>query len=159
MRRLHVKIFGSFWLGMVVVSATLVMLTELTHSRADDDRRWREKYGPRVDLWARQETRILRTRGPAALETYVGSFQSDPGVLNYIFDAAGPGSREVLGRQASPQVLNLVASIDESPGGTQHVDADERIIAEKIFDGRGHPYVVVVDFPVPSILNRSLFEF
>lgn len=159
MRRLHVKIFGSFWLGMVVVSATLVMLTELTHSRADDDRRWREKYGPRVDLWARQETRILRLRGPAALETYVGSFQADPGVLNYIFDADGSGSQEVLGRRASRQVLDLVASMDELPGGTQRVDAEERIIAEKIFDGRGHPYVVVVDFPVPTILSRSLVEF
>src|SRR6185295_2695342 len=93
--RLHVKVFLWFWLGVVVVSGTLIGLTELTHSRAEDDTMWREKYGPRVDLWARQETHILRTQGPAALETYVGSFQSDPGVRNYIFDGAG---KEVLGR-------------------------------------------------------------
>jgi len=154
--RLHLKIFLWFWLGVLVVSATLVTLTELSHSRADDDRRWREKYAPRVDLWARQETHILRTRGSVALETYVGSFQSDPGVLNYIFDASG---HEVLGRQASPQVLHAVASMTDSHGGTQTVDLAERIIAEKTVDARGNPYVVVVDFPVPSILNRSLFEF
>src|ERR1044072_7782700 len=87
--RLHVKLFLWFWLGVVVVSATLIGATELTHSRTEDDRLWREKYGPRVDLWARQETHILRTKGSAALEEYVGSFQADPGMANYMFDSTG----------------------------------------------------------------------
>jgi signal transduction histidine kinase len=156
MHRLHVKIFLWFWVSVVVVSATLVTLTELTYSRAEDDRRWAEKYGPRVDLWARQETRILRTQGRTALERYIGSFQSDPGVLNYIFDADG---HEVLGREADPPVVGVVASLAGSAGGVQRVDAGERIIAEKIIDARGTPYVVVVDFPSPSVLTRSLFEF
>ena len=156
MRRLHVKIFLWFWLGVVFVSGTLVTLTGLTHSRADDDRQWRDKYGPRVDLWARQETHIFRTQGAAALRTYVGSFQSDPGVRNYIFDASG---RELLGRQAAAPVPEIVASLHDGPQWTQHVDAGERVIAEKVIDARGDPYVVVVDFPGPSILARSLFEF
>ena len=156
MRRLHVKIFMWFWLGVVVVSGTLVTLTELTHSRADDDRQWREKYGPRVDLWARQETHIFRTQGSAALRTYVGSFQSDPGVRNYIFDASG---RELLGRQAAAPVPEIVASLHDAPQWMQHVDAGERVIAEKVIDARGDPYVVVVDFPGPSIMAQSLFEF
>src|SRR6185295_459582 len=130
-------------------------LTELTHSRAEDDRRWRDKYTPRVDLWAQQETRILRTRGSAGLEAYIGSFESDPGVLNYIFDAGG---HEVLGRQVAPQVLQIVAAMSESPGGAQHVDEGQRIIAEKIVDARGTRSVVVVCFPAPSILSRSLFD-
>lgn len=156
MHRLHVKIFLWFWVSVVVVSATLVTLTELTYSRAEDDRHWAAKYGPRVDLWARQETRILRTEGTAALERYVSSFESDPGVLNYIFDA---GEQEVLGRQADPLVVGVVRSLAAAAGGTQRVDAEQRIIAEKIVDARGTPYVVVVDFPSPSILTRSLFEF
>jgi hypothetical protein len=156
MHRLHVKIFLWFWVSVVVVSATLVTLTELTYSRAEDDRHWAAKYGPRVDLWARQETRILRTEGTAALERYVSSFESDPGVLNYIFDA---DEQEVLGRQADPLVVGVVRSLAAAAGGTQRVDAEQRIIAEKIVDARGTPYVVVVDFPSPSILTRSLFEF
>jgi two-component system sensor histidine kinase CpxA len=156
MHRLHVKIFLWFWVGVVVVSGTLVTLTELTHSRAEDDRQWREKYGPRVDLWARQETHIFRTQGSSALQTYVGSFQSDPGVHNYIFDADG---HELLGRQADAPVLHIVGSMGRSPGWTQVVDARERIIAEKIIDALDDPYVVVVDYPGPSILARSLFEF
>jgi two-component system sensor histidine kinase CpxA len=153
--RLHIKVFLWFWLGVVVVSGTLIGLTELTHSRAQDDRLWREKYGPRVDLWARQETHILRTQGPAALEAYVGSFQADPGVLNYMFDGSG---HEVFDRVAPPPVLTMVEALMQSSGWTQRVDAIERVIAERVIDANGTPYVVVVDFPPPSVLSRPLFE-
>jgi two-component system sensor histidine kinase CpxA len=156
MHRLHVKIFLWFWLGVVVVSGTLVALTELTYSRAEDDRRWREKYAPRVDMFAQQETRILRTRGVGALATYLESFEYDPGVVNYVFDASG---KDVLGRASSPQVQAAVAAMSQSPGQAQHVDTAERIIAEKIIDARGSSYVVVVDYPSPSVLNRSVIEF
>jgi len=156
MHRLHVKIFLWFWLAVVVVIATLGALTELTHTRAEDDKRWQDKYGPRVHLWARQETQILRRDGPKGLERYVGSIQSDPGVLNFIFDADG---REVLGRPAPPRVTAIVAAMAESATGAQDVDAAERIIAERIVDARGNSHVVVVDFPSPSVLSRSLFEF
>src|SRR5215470_13642317 len=155
MRRLHVKIFLWFWLGVVVVSGTLIGLTELTHSRAQDDRLWREKYGPRVDLWARQETHILRTEGRAALQEYVGSFQADPGVLNYMFDASG---HEVFDRDAPKPVLTVVDALMHSSGGTQRADPVERIIAQRVIDANGHPYIVVVDFPQPSVLSRPLFE-
>jgi two-component system sensor histidine kinase CpxA len=153
--RLHIKVFLWFWLGVVVVSGTAIGLAELTHSRAEDDRLWREKYGPRVDLWARQEIHILRTEGSAALEGYVGSFQADPGVLNYMFDATG---HEVFGRDAPRPVLTIVDGLMQSSGWTQRVDSAERIIAERVIDANGKPYVVVVDFPPPSVLSRPLFE-
>jgi len=156
MHRLHVKIFLWFWLGVLVVSGTLVSLTELSHSRAEDDRAWQEKYTPRLDMWARQESGILRREGPAGLERYVGSFEMDPGVTNYIFDADG---HEVLGRNPAPPVLRLVQSMADWPAGKPRVDTEERIIAERVIDVRGTPHVVVVDWPSPSVLNRSLFEF
>ena len=125
MRRLHVKIFLWFWLGVLIVSGTLVSLTELSHSRAEDDRRWEEKYTPRLDMWARQESGILRREGPAALARYVGSFEMDPGVVNYIFDADGT---DVLGRTPDAPVRRLVKSMDglaaglaaRRPRGTDH---------------------------------------
>jgi len=153
--RLHIKVFLWFWLGVVVVSGTLIGLTELAYSRAQDDRLWQEKYGPRVDLWARQETHILRTKGSVALEEYVGSFQADPGVLNYMFDVSG---HEVFDRKASTPVLTIVNALMQSSGWTQRVDPVERIIAERVIDANGNPYVVVVDFPEPSVLSRPLFE-
>jgi two-component system sensor histidine kinase CpxA len=153
--RLHIKVFLWFWLGVVVVSGTLVGFTELTHSRAQDDRLWLEKYGPRVDLWARQETHILRTKGPAALQEYVGSFQADPGVTNFIFDGSG---REVFNRTPSHAVLTVVDELMQVSGWTQRVDSAERIIAERVIDANGNPYVVVVDFPAPSVLSRPLVD-
>jgi signal transduction histidine kinase len=155
MNRLFFKILLWFWLGVVAVSGTLVTLTELSHSRAEDDRRWREKYGPRVDLWARQEVHILRVEGNAALEKYVNSFQSDPGVTNYIFDADG---REVLGRAAPRPVVDVLTSMNSAPeAGQRFVDA-QRIIGEKIVGANGRSYVVTVDFPQPSLLSLSLFD-
>ena len=156
MHRLHVKIFLWFWLGILIVSGTLVLLTELSHSRADDDRAWSEKYAPRLDMWARQESQILRREGPAALERYVGSFEMDPGVTNYIFDAEG---HEVLGRKPAPPVLKLLASMGDWPPGRPKIDPNERMIAERVVDSRGDTHIVVVDWPGPSVLNRSLFEF
>jgi two-component system sensor histidine kinase CpxA len=107
-------------------------------------------------MWSRQQTQVLRREGPAGLERYVGSVQSDPGVLNYIFDAQG---REVLGRTAPAAVAKIAATAANTPSGTQQIDAVERIIAERIVDNRSNAYVVVVDFPSPSVLNRSLVEF
>jgi len=156
MHRLHVKIFLWFWLGVLVVSGTLVSLTELSHSRADDDRAWELKYAPRLNMWARQESQILRRDGAAGLERYIGSFEMDPGVENYIFDADG---KDVLGRKATPQVMRLLQSMTNWPTGEPRVDSAERIMAERIIDNRGTPHVVVVDYPSPSVFNRSLFEF
>jgi two-component system, OmpR family, sensor histidine kinase CpxA len=156
MHRLHVKIFLWFWLGVLVVSGTLVSLTELSHTRAEDDQAWAEKYTPRLEMWARQESQILRREGPTALERYVGSFEMDPGVANYVFDADG---HEVLGRQPAPHVLRLLRSMADWPSGKPWIDTTERIIAERVTDSRGNPHLVVVDWPSPSILNRSLFEF
>lgn len=153
--RLHIKVFLWFWLGVVVVSGTLIGLTELTHSRSQDDQLWREKYTPRVDLWARQETHILRTKGSTALEEYVGSFQADPGVLNYMFDSMG---HEVFDRQAPQPVLAVVDGLMQSSSWIQRVDSAERIIGERVIDANGNPYVVVVDFPPPSVLSRPLLD-
>src|SRR4030095_709482 len=153
--RLHIKVFLWFWLGVVVVSGTLIGLTAPTHSRAQDDRLWQEKYGPRVDLWARQETHILRTKGSAVLEEYVGSFQAPQGVRNYMCDASG---HEGFDREAPKPVLAIVNALMQSSGWTQRVDPVERIIAERAIDANGKPYVVVVDFPEPSVLSRPLFE-
>jgi two-component system sensor histidine kinase CpxA len=154
--RLVPKIFLWFWLGIVVVSATLVALTELTHSRAKDDEHWRERYGPRVDLWARQETQILDRQGTEAVRKYVASFESDPGVRNYLFDAAG---HEVLEQEVPQQVRDIVALMDHASSAEQQVLTRERIVAEKIVRAGDRAYVVIVSFPQPSLLSAPLVDF
>ena len=143
--RLHIKVFLWFWLGVVVVSGTLIGLTELTHSRAQDDRLWREKYGPRVDLWARQETHILRTKGSGGAR----------GVRRIVPERSGRAelhvrrqrARGVRPHAAAAGARRCVDALMQSAGWTQHVDPVERIIAERVIDANGNPYVVVVDFP------------
>lgn len=156
MHRLHAKIFLWFWVGVVIVSATVITLTELTHPRAEDDRRWQQRYVPRVHMWARQETDILASEGADSLARYVGSFQYDPGVTNYFLDERGA---DLLGRRLPPVMRAAAKSMSASPPGSVLVDAHERFIAEKTADARGRSYLVMVDYPTPSVMNRSLFEF
>ena len=109
-----------------------------------------------MDLWARQESEILDHEGRASLGKYVGSFESDPGVSDYLFASSG---QELFGRQAPPRVLQAVASMGESSPGDARFFTDDRIIAENIVGPSGRNYVVVVSFPQPSILRRPLFQF
>jgi two-component system sensor histidine kinase CpxA len=152
--RLYFKIFLWFWLGVMVVSVTLVSVSALTHSRAEDDRRWKDMYGPRLDLWARQEIDILSESGPRELGRYLSSFEYQPGVSNYIFDSDG---HEVLGRTPPPQVVQAVSAA--SRRDDEYVDSNQRILARTMADANGRRYTVVMDYPAPSILNRSLLEF
>src|SRR5580704_4600654 len=145
MPRLFYKIFLWFWLGIAVVSATLVASTVLTHSRSAEDERWRQRYGPMVDLWAQREAEVFDRDGRAGLEKYVGSFVRDPGVHAFMFD----GGNEVLGRQASAGVLQVVALVEQSSASKPRFFTEERIIGEKAFGPSGRAYVVVVSYPAP----------
>jgi signal transduction histidine kinase len=155
MPRLFYKIFLWFWLGIAVVSATLVASTVLTHSRSAEDERWRQKYGPMVDLWAQREAEVFDHDGRSGLEKYIASFVKDPGVYGFIFD----GGQEVLGRQAPPRVLQVVALVSESSAAEPRFFTEERIIGEKAFGPSGRPYVVVVTYPAPPIVPRPVFQF
>ena len=155
MSRLFYKVFLWFWLSIVVASTTLMALTAVKHSRASRDEHWRDRFGPRVDLWARQEAEILDHEGTSALSKYVRSIESDPGIRNYLFEAGGLG---LLARQAPPLVLQTVASVTQS-GAEAQFFARDRIIAEKVFGPSGKSYVVIVTFPHPSVLPRRLFQF
>jgi signal transduction histidine kinase len=154
--RLVPKVFLWFWLAIVAVGATLVALTEFTHSRAKDDALWRERYGPRVDLWARQETQILDRQGTEALRKYVASFESDPGVHNYVFDAAG---RDVLEQHAPAQVLQTVGLMHDASSAEQRFFTQQRMVAERLVRASGQAYVVIVSFPQPSLLYTPLADF
>jgi two-component system, OmpR family, sensor histidine kinase CpxA len=153
--RLVPKIFLWFWLAIVVVGATLIALTEVTHSRVRDDALWRERY-PRVDLWARQVTQIFEGEGTAALRKYIASFEVPPGRRNYLFDANG---HEVLGQDVPPPVLRARDATGGAANTEQRFFRTDRIVAEKVIGASGRPYVVIVSFPQPSLLYAPLADF
>ena len=157
MHRLHVKIFLWFWLGVLVVSAHARLADRVEPLARRGRSAWAEKYTPRAgpvgaagiaDPAARGAGR--RSNATSARSRWIRA------CTNYIFDADG---HEVLGRTPAPPVVRLVQSMADWPAGKPRVDPDERIIAERVIDVRGTPHVVVVDWPSPSVLNRSLFEF
>jgi signal transduction histidine kinase len=156
MPRLFHKIFLWFWLGMVVVCVTVVALTSLSRSRASLDERWRNKYGPIVDLWAQREAEVFDREGSSGLEKYIGTFVKEPGVHGYMFDEGG---KEVLGREAPARVWSIVEPVAQSGQAGPVFFAKERIIAENTVGPSGRHYVVVVTRPQPSVFRRRLFDF
>lgn len=156
MRRLFYKIFLWFWLAIIVVSVTLVGLTASEHSRTSEDRNWRNKYGPVVDLWAQREGEVLDRDGKDGLQRYLSRFVLDPGVHEYILNASGT---EILTRSVPSRVAQIATQVASSSATDPQFFTAERIIAEKINGSDGHAYVAVVTYPQPSVLRRRLFEF
>ena len=141
---------------MIVVSVTLVGLTALAHSRASQDEHWRNRYGPKVDLWAQREAEVIDHYGSSGLEQYVSSFVKSPGVYTYMFDEGG---REVLQQKVPSQVAKIAVQVGESGSAEPQFFTKDRIIGEKTVGPSGRSYVVVVTYPQPSVLRRRLFEF
>lgn len=156
MRRLFYKIFLWFWLAIIVVSVTLVGLTASEHSRTSEDRNWRNKYGPVVDLWAQREGEVLDHDGKDGLQRYLSRFVLDPGVHEYMFNASGV---EILSRSVPNRVVQIATQVALPSATDPQFFTAERIIAEKIIGSNGRAYVAVVTYPQPSVLRRRLFEF
>ncbi|MBZ5701859.1 MAG: HAMP domain-containing protein [Acidobacteriia bacterium] len=158
MRRLFYKIFLWFWLGMVLVSATLIASTALTHSRSAEDERWRQRYAPILELRAQRTAELYDRDGASALEKYLSSPERErrDSVRDYLFDEAG---REVLGRQAPDRVLRVLAEARQSPGGQPRFFTQERVAAELTAGPSGRPYLFVTAFPPRAMVPRSLSRF
>jgi two-component system, OmpR family, sensor histidine kinase CpxA len=109
-----------------------------------------------VDLWAQREAEVLDHEGRSGLEKYMGAFAKDPGMHSYMFDSGG---HEVLARDAPPRVLRIVNLVDQSPAMEPRFFTEERIIGEKALGPSGQGYVVVVTYPAPPIVPRSMFQF
>jgi signal transduction histidine kinase len=158
MRRLFYKIFLWFWLGMVLVSATLIASTALTHSRSAEDERWRQRFAPILELRAQRTAELYDRDGTSAVEKYLSSPEHErrDSIRDYMFDEGG---REVLGRQAPDQVLRVLAEARQSPGGKPHFFTQERVAAELTVGPSGRPYLFVTAFPPRAMVPRSLSRF
>lgn len=156
MRRLFWKIFLWFWLGMVVVSATLVVSTALTRSRSREDEHWRQRYALPVDLRAQRASELFSENGVSAVEKYFVPLEQRDPMRDFLFDENG---REVLGRQAPAKVFHVLTLMRGAPVGVHHFFSHKRIAAEKVIAPGGAAYVFVMTFPPRPILPSSLFQF
>jgi two-component system, OmpR family, sensor histidine kinase CpxA len=157
MTSLFFKIFLWFWLSIAVVSAVLVASAALIRSRSADDERWRQKYRLTLDLRSQHEADLLdRDGGLPAVEKYIGSIEQRDPMRNYMFDE---NTREVLGRQPTPEVLDLLPETAQAPVGRQQFYNQRRIMAEKVIGPSGRSYVFIMTFPPRPFLPHSLVQF
>ncbi len=156
MHRLFYKIFLWFWLGMMVVSATLVVSTALTHSRSEEDEQWREKYTLTIDLRAEHAAELFDRAGALGLQGYFGPLERRDPMRDFMFDSSG---REVLGRKAPPKVLRVLGRMAQVPSGTRQFFARARIAAKKVTGPGGSTYILIMTFPPQQVLPSPLLQF
>ncbi|MGH9446363.1 MAG: ATP-binding protein [Terriglobia bacterium] len=156
MHRLFYKIFLWFWLGIVVVSATLVVSTSLTHSRSEENEHWREKYGLTIDLRAEHAAELFDRAGRRALQGFFGPLERRDPMRDFMFD---PSGHEVLGREAPPKVWHVLGRMARVPAGRHRFFPRARIAAEKVTGPSGRAYVLIMTFPPRAVLPASLLQF
>jgi signal transduction histidine kinase len=156
MHRLFWKIFLWFWLGMVVVSATLVVSTSLTRSRSREDQQWRQRYALPIDLRTERAVELFGRGGAPAVEKYLVPLEHRDPMKDYLFDQSG---REVLGRQSPANVLHVLSLMGHLPVGEHYFFSSERIAAENTHAPGGGKFTLIMTFPPRTMLPNSLFEF
>ncbi len=156
MHRLFWKIFLWFWLGMVVVSATLLISTALTRSRSREDEEWRERYTLPLDLRAQRTAEFLGRGDASSAQRYLNALEQRDSIKNYVFNEGGS---EVLGSQAPRQVLRVEASVIRRPAGESFFFSARRLAAERMVAPSGRSYVLIMAFPPPAVLPAPLLDF
>src|SRR5580692_10880265 len=127
MPRLFFKIFLWFWMGVALLSATVVLSSALIRSRSAEDERWRQKYQLTVEFRAQHAIDLFDRGGIPAVATLLGPLEQRDPMRNYIFDAT---NRQVYGPPAPANVLKVLASIDQAQVAGPQFFSDERIAAE-----------------------------
>jgi len=100
MRSLFLKIFLWFWLSVILISSTLVVIALITHSNSDKAE-WQNQ--AIVAAEAAQSVDIYERQGAAAVKKHFESFPKRP-MNAYLFDDQG---REVLGNNPPRQAIQL----------------------------------------------------
>jgi signal transduction histidine kinase len=156
MHHLFLKIFLWFWLGMVVVSATLVISAAVTRSRSREDEHWRQRYALPLDLRTQRSTELFVRGGSSAVEKYLGPLEQRDPMKDYLFDSRGD---EVLGRKPPPEVSHIFTLMRRRPANEHDFFSSERIAAEKTLAPGGEGFTLIMTFPPSPMLPTPLFEF
>src|ERR1700722_10937230 len=156
MPRLFFRIFLWFWVGVAVLSATLVLSSALMRSRSAQDERWRQKYRVTVDFRTQHAIDLFDQGGIPAVSKLLGPLEQRDPMRNYIFDAT---NRQVYGSPAPANVLRVLARVDQSQEPGPQFFSDERIAAETYVPPSGNRYVFIMTFPQPSMFPPSLMIF
>src|SRR3984885_7290954 len=147
MRSLFLKIFLSFWLAMVLVSATLIASVIATQSQFKAMRA--EEFDRTVmPLVAARAADILDDHGMGALADFLNSLQNTLHWQAYLFDDEG---KEILSQPSPPEVDAIAQSAlqtNETGFVTSH---GTRFAATRTTGSTGTHYVLVIGTPIESV--------
>src|SRR5271169_693125 len=147
MRSLFLKIFLSFWLAMVLVSATLITSVIATQSQFNT-RRADEFNRTVMPVVAARAADILDDHGMGALADFLNSLENTLHWQAYLFDDEG---REILSQPSPPEVGAIAQSAlqtNETGFVTSH---GTRFAATRTTGSTGTHYVLVIGTHIESI--------
>src|SRR5271169_1512140 len=147
MRSLFLKIFLSFWLAMVLVSATLITSVIATQSQFNT-RRADEFNRTVMPVVAARAADILDDHGMGALADFLNSLENTLHWQAYLFDDEG---KEILSQPSPPEVYAIAQSAlqtNETGFVTSH---GTRFAATRTTGSTGTHYVLVIGTHIESV--------
>jgi signal transduction histidine kinase len=149
LRTLFLKIFVSFWLAMVLVSATLIASVVTTQSQFKAMRA--EEFDRTVmPLMAARAADILDDHGMGALADFLTSLQTTLHWQAYLFDDEG---KEILSQPTPPEVDAMAVSALQSVDTKIETTHGTRFAATRTTGSTGTHYVLVIGTHVESVAD------
>src|SRR5271168_4521740 len=149
MRSLFLKIFLSFWLAMVLVSATLIASVIATQSQFNT-RRADEFDRTVMPVVAARAADILDDHGMGALADFLTSLQTTLHWQAYLFDDEG---KEILSQPSPPEVDAMAISALQSVGTNIQTSHGTKFAATRTTGSTGTHYVLVIGTHVESVTD------
>src|SRR5271169_4426737 len=149
MRSLFLKIFLSFWLAMVLVSATLITSVIATQSQFNT-RRADEFNRTVMPVVAARAADILDDHGMGALADFLNSLENTLHWQAYLFDDEG---KEILSQPTPPEVDAMAMSVLQSAGTIIQTSHGTNFEATRTTGSTGTHYVLVIGTNVESVAD------
>jgi signal transduction histidine kinase len=149
LRSLFLKIFLSFWLAMVLVSATLIASVVTTQSQFNAMRA--EEFDRTVmPLMAARAADILDDHGMGALADFLSSLQTTLRWQAYLFDDEG---KEILSQPTPPEVDAMAMAALQSVDTKIQNSHSTNFAATRTTGSTGTHYVLVIGTHVESVAD------
>jgi two-component system sensor histidine kinase CpxA len=149
LRTLFLKIFVSFWVAMVLVSATMIASVVTTQSQFKAMRA--EEFDRTVmPLMAARAADILDDHGMGALADFLTSLQTTLHWQAYLFDDEG---KEILSQPTPPEADAMAVSALQTVGTKIETNHGTRFAATRTTGSTGTHYVLVIGTHVESVAD------
>jgi two-component system sensor histidine kinase CpxA len=141
MRSLFVKIFGWFWLGMILANVALFLSVAVTRPERSN-RPWRDL--SLVGSSAQKAAETYDRDGQAALNSYLEEFEQSNGIESVLLNDQAV---ELSGREIPAGWSELAGKATKSKVTQFNVTPTFLVVAQQVTTPAGHPYVYVSRLP------------